>query len=150
MMIGAPRQRVAVAVLGATGAVGQAFVRLLAAHPWFELVEVAASERSVGRPYAEAVHWIGADDIPERVRDLRVVACDPAAISAPVVFSALDASVAQDVEPAFARAGRLVLSNASSYRMEDDVPLVTPDVNPDHLRMLDYQRRARGWKGGIV
>jgi aspartate-semialdehyde dehydrogenase len=150
MTSGAPRQRVPVAVLGATGAVGQAFVRLLATHPWFDLVQVAASERSAGRPYAEAVHWIGADDIPERVRDMRVVACDPAAISAPVVFSALDASVAQEVEPAFARAGRLVLSNASSYRMEDDVPLVTPDVNPDHLRMLDYQRRARGWEGGIV
>lgn len=145
-----PRQRIPVAVLGATGAVGQAFIRLLVAHPWFELVEVAASERSAGRSYGEAVHWIGTEDVPERVRDLRVVPCDPAAVSAPIVFSALDAAVARDVEVAFARAGRLVLSNASSYRMADDVPLVTPDVNADHLRMLDDQRTSRGWSGGIV
>ena len=146
----APRQRVPVAVLGATGAVGQAFIRLLASHPWFDLVEVAASERSAGRTYGEAAHWIGAEDIPERVRAMRVLPCDPAAVTAPLVFSALDAAVALDVESAFARAGRLVLSNASSYRMESDVPLVTPDVNAEHLRMLDNQRRVRGWKGGIV
>ncbi len=146
----APRQRVPVAVLGATGAVGQAFIRLLASHPWFDLVEVAASERSAGRMYGEAAHWIGGDDIPERVRAMRVLPCDPDAVTAPLVFSALDAAVALDVESAFARAGRLVLSNASSYRMESDVPLVTPDVNAEHLRMLDNQRRVRGWEGGIV
>lgn len=150
MTTDAARKRVPVAVLGATGAVGQAFIRLLAGHPWFDLVEVAASERSAGRPYSEAAHWIGAEDIPERVRDMRVLPCDPSAVSAPIVFSALDAVVARDVEVAFARAGRLVLSNASSYRMAEDVPLVTPDVNADHLAMLDDQRTRRGWTGGIV
>ena len=145
-----PRERLRVAVLGATGAVGQAFIRLLETHPWFDLVEVAASERSAGRPYAEAAHWIGNDEMPQRVRGMRVLACDPAAVSAPIVFSALDASVAKEVEAAFAKAGRLVLSNAKSYRMDDDVPLVTPDVNANHLALLNTQRRNRGWPGGIV
>src|SRR5689334_19717641 len=146
----APRRRIPVAVLGATGAVGQAFIRLLVAHPWFELAEVAASERSAGRRYGDAAHWIGSEDVPERVADLRVLPCDPASVSAPNVFSALDAAVAKDVEIAFAQSGRLVLSNASSYRMAADVPLVTPDVNADHLGMLDSQRSSRGWTGGIV
>src|SRR6185295_15214405 len=106
-----------VAVLGATGAVGQMFVRLLANHPWFELAEVAASERSAGKPYAEATQWVGDDGIPDRVARLTVKTCDPAQLKARVVFSAMDASAAQDAEPAFARAGRVVLSNAKNYRM---------------------------------
>ena len=146
----APRSRIPVAVLGATGAVGQSFVQLLADHPWFDLVELAASERSAGRSYADAAHWIGADPMPERLRAQRVLACDPAVVAAPIVFSALDASVARDAEAAFAHAGRLVLSNAKSYRMDDDVPLVTPEVNADHLSLLDVQRTRRGWSGGIV
>ncbi|HEX5971737.1 MAG TPA: aspartate-semialdehyde dehydrogenase [Gemmatimonadaceae bacterium] len=145
-----PSERIPVAVLGATGAVGQMFIRLLADHPWFQLAEVAASERSAGRRYADAAHWIGADQVPATVRDMTVRACDPAAVSAPLVFSALDASVARDVEAAFARAGRLVLSNAKSFRMDDDVPLVIPEVNADHLALLDVQRRKRGWTGAIV
>lgn len=139
-----------VAVLGATGAVGQAFVRLLAAHPWFELAELAASERSAGRPYGEATRWIGGDAIPTGVADRVVVSCDPAAVDADVVFSALDSSVAGDVESAFARAGKVVLSNARNFRMDDDVPLVIPEVNPGHLALLERQRRARGWPGAIV
>lgn len=146
----APRERLRVAILGATGAVGQAFIRLLATHPWFDLIEVAASERSAGRLYSDAAHWIGNDEIPQRVREMRVLACDPAAVTAPIVFSALDASVAGEVEAAFAKAGRLVLSNAKSYRMEADVPLVTPDVNAEHLGLLQSQRKHRGWSGGIV
>ena len=142
--------RIPVAVLGATGAVGQMFIRLLAEHPWFRLAEVAASERSAGRPYGEAAHWIGADQVPDSVRGMTVLECDPAAVTAPIVFSALDASVARDVEAAFARAGRLVLSNAKSFRMDDDVPLVIPEVNADHLALLDVQRRTRGWTGAIV
>ena len=143
-------RKLPVAVLGATGAVGQAFIRLLAVHPWFELAEVAASERSAGRTYAEAARWIGDDAIPERVAALDVLPCDPAKVSSPVVFSALDSSVAGDVEAAFARAGRTVLSNAKNYRLEPDVPLVIAEVNPDHLDILDVQRRQRGWSGGIV
>jgi len=143
-------RRLPVAVLGATGAVGQAFVRLLADHPWFELAEVGASERSAGKPYADAAHWVGDDSIPAHIAALTVLPCDPKAIRSPVVFSAMDSGAAQDAEPAFAKAGRTVLSNAKNYRMDPDVPLVIAEVNPDHLDILDVQRRNRRWKGAIV
>jgi aspartate-semialdehyde dehydrogenase len=142
--------RLPVAVLGATGAVGQAFVRLLADHPWFELAEVVASERSAGRTYAEAARWIGDDAIPDRIAKMTVLACDPSAVRSPVVFSALDSSVAGEAEPAFAAAGRAVLSNAKNYRMEPDVPLVIAEVNPGHLDVLEAQRKNRKWSGAIV
>lgn len=142
--------RVPVAVLGATGAVGQAFIRLLAAHPWFELAEVAASERSIGKPYRDAARWIGDDQIPGDVGQLVVLPCDPAKVKSPVVFSALDSSVAGEAEAQFARAGRIVLSNAKNYRMDEDVPLVIAEVNPHHLDVLDAQRKNRGWGGAIV
>jgi aspartate-semialdehyde dehydrogenase len=138
-----------VAVLGATGAVGQTFVRLLEGHPWFEVVELAASERSAGRPYAEAARWLeGA--MPPRLRDVPVLACDPGAVRAPIVFSALDSAAAEAVEPAFARAGRLVLSNAKNYRMAADVPLLVPEVNWPHVELLAGQRASRGWAGALV
>ena len=146
----APERRRPVAVLGATGAVGQTFVSLLADHPWFRIAELAASERSAGRRYADAAHWIGAEPMPECVRDMTVLPCDPAVVGAPLVFSALDAGVARDVEAAFAAAGRTVLSNAKSFRMEEDVPLVIPEINADHLALLDVQRARRGWSGAIV
>lgn len=142
-------RRIPVAVLGATGAVGQTFIRLLAGHPWFELVEVAASERSAGKRYREAAHWLEGT-LPERIGDLVVLPTDPSCVRAPVVFSALDSSVAGDAESAFARAGRTVLSNARNYRLDDDVPLLIPEVNPDHLGLLERQRAARGWNGAIV
>jgi aspartate-semialdehyde dehydrogenase len=145
-----PAVRIPVAVLGATGAVGQTFIRLLAQHPWFELAELAASERSAGKRYQEAARWIGASAMPEQVREVQVRACDPREIRSPLVFSALDASVAGDVELAFARAGRLVLSNAKNFRMEEDVPLVIPEVNASHLKLLELQRANRGFTGGIV
>jgi aspartate-semialdehyde dehydrogenase len=138
-----------VAVLGATGMVGQTFVRLLAGHPWFELTELAASERSVGQRYGDAVRWSEAT-LADEVARLPVLPCDPASITAPVVFSALDAATAVGAEAAFARAGRVVLSNARSYRLEPDVPLVIAEVNPGHLDILDAQRRRRGWSGAIV
>ena len=110
-----------VAVLGATGAVGQTFVRLLANHPWFELAEVAASERSAGKRYVDATHWIeGA--MPEATAKLRVVACTPKAVKAKVVFSALDAAAAAEIEPAFAADGRFVLSNTKTFRMTPTFP----------------------------
>jgi aspartate-semialdehyde dehydrogenase len=143
-------KKLPVAVLGATGAVGQAFVRILANHPWFELAEVAASERSAGRAYAEAARWIGDDAIPERVAKLTVQPCDPGSVRSPVVFSALDSNVAGEAEAAFAKAGCAVLSNAKNYRMEPDVPLVIAEVNPDHLEVIATQRKARGWTGAIV
>ncbi len=141
--------RIPVAVLGATGAVGQTFIRLLDGHPWFDVAEVAASERSAGKSYASATRWIEGD-LPDAVGALTVVACDPAAVRSPIVFSALDSAVAGDVEAAFAAAGRLVLSNAKNFRMDADVPLVIPEVNADHLQLLDVQRARRGWTGGIV
>jgi aspartate-semialdehyde dehydrogenase len=139
-----------VAVLGATGAVGQAFVRFLADHPWFELAALAASERSAGRAYAEAARWIGDTPMPDSVREMTVVACEPDAVDAEIVFSALDSSVAGEAEERFAAAGRHVLSNAKNHRMDPDVPLVIAEVNPDHLGLLEVQRRRRGWRGGIV
>ncbi|HVH38820.1 MAG TPA: aspartate-semialdehyde dehydrogenase [Gemmatimonadaceae bacterium] len=140
--------RLPVAVLGATGAVGQTFIRLLAGHPWFRLAEVAASERSAGKCYADATRWIEGL-MPADVAGMTVTRCDPAGVSSPIVFSALDAAAAEVLEPAFAKAGRFVLSNAKNFRMEADVPLVIPEVNASHLALLDAQR-ARGWTGGVV
>jgi aspartate-semialdehyde dehydrogenase len=138
-----------VAVLGATGAVGQTFLRLLEGHPWFEVTELAASERSAGRAYGEAARWLeGA--MPERLRGATVLPCDPRAVTAPVVFSALDSAAAQDAEPAFAAAGALVLSNAKNYRMAADVPLLIPEVNWPHVALLAGQRQSRGWRGSLV
>ena len=142
--------RLPVAVLGATGAVGQAFVRLLAGHPWFELIEVGASERSTGKTYAEATRWFGDQPIPDAIAALTVQPCLPANIRAPVVFSALDAATAADAEPSFAKSDRIVLTNARNYRMEPDVPLVIAEVNPDHLDVIAAQRKRRGWSGAIV
>lgn len=138
-----------VAILGATGAVGQTFMRQLAGHPWFEIAELAASDRSAGRPYGDAARWLEGVLAPE-LASRTVVRCDPAEVRSPVVFSALDSGVAGDVEQAFARAGRLVLSNAKNHRMDADVPLVIPEVNAPHLSLLDAQRAGRGWSGGIV
>lgn len=141
--------RIPVAILGATGAVGQTFVRLLDGHPWFELTEVAASERSAGRPYADAAHWLEGG-LPQRVADMKVLACDPAVVTSPLVFSALDSGVAGEVEAAFARAGRTVCSNAKNFRMLSDVPLLIPELNAPHLAVLDAQRARTGWPGVIV
>lgn len=140
--------RLPVAVLGATGAVGQTFIRLLEDHPWFRLAEVAASERSAGKRYGDVTRWIEGV-MPASVAGMTVTLCDPATVRSPVVFSALDATAAAELEPAFARDGRFVLSNAKNFRMEPDVPLVIPEVNASHLALLDSQR-ARGWTGGVV
>lgn len=143
------RGRIPVAVLGATGAVGQTFVRLLRDHPWFQIAEVAASERSVGKSYADATHWLeGA--LPEDVANMRVVQCSPDVVSSPIVFSALDSAVAGDIETAFARAGRVVCSNAKNHRMDGDVPLLIPEINAPHLSVIAAQRQRCGWSGAIV
>jgi aspartate-semialdehyde dehydrogenase len=136
-------------VLGATGAVGQKFVKLLEGHPWFELAEVAASDRSAGRPYREAVTWRQVTDIPEGVDDLIVKPCEPK-LDCRVVFSGLDASVAGEIEEQFASAGYLVVSNSKNHRMDTDVPLLVPEVNPGHLELIRVQRQRRGWTGAIV
>jgi aspartate-semialdehyde dehydrogenase len=138
-----------VGVLGATGMVGQQFVRLLDGHPWFRPVWLAASERSEGRRYADAAAWRLASPMPDDAAGRHVEGCAPGR-GPRLVFSALDASAADTIEPAFAAAGHTVISNARSFRMQDDVPLLIPEVNPDHLALIDRQRDARGWRGAIV
>jgi len=141
-----------VGILGATGAVGQRFVQLLAHHPWFTIGALAASDRSVGKLYGEATRWILGTPMPEPVAEVTIRAATPEALAdrCDLVFSALPASTARDVEPAFAAAGVPVFSNASAFRMEPDVPLVIPEVNPDHLALIHTQKEARGWSGFIV
>jgi len=141
--------KIPVAILGATGAVGQRFVQLLADHPWFEVTALAASERSAGRTYAEACHWVLPGSIPAWVQTMAVGPLEPN-MDARLVFSALPADVASDVEPLFAGAGYAVCSNASAFRQAPDVPLVIPEVNADHLALIPVQRANRAWKGLMV
>ncbi len=142
-------KKIPVGVLGATGAVGQKFVLLLADHPWFELRELAASKRSEGRSYEEAVVWKQASPLPEKVRSLKVGRCEPGRESK-IVFSGLDASVAGKIEERFAEEGCWVFSNAQNHRMEPDVPLVITELNADHFELVSFQRKKRGWPGAIV
>jgi aspartate-semialdehyde dehydrogenase len=141
--------RIEVGILGATGMVGQHFIRFLQGHPWFDLTWLGASDRSAGKKYRDAMTWHSAGLVPDRVRDLTVEECKPG--NAPrLLFSAMDASVATEIERAFAAAGHVVVSNSRNHRMEQDVPLLVPEVNPDHLKLVPGQQRARGWKGQIV
>ena len=146
----APEERIPVAVLGATGVVGQRLVSALDRHPWFRPAELLASERSAGRPYAEAADWRLADDMPESVRELEVGLVHPEQVESPVVLSALGAEVAATIEEPLADAGHAVISNASAHRMDADVPLLIPEVNPEHVRMLELQRARRGGTGLLV
>lgn len=145
----ASNAKIPVGVLGATGMVGQQFIARLAAHPWFEVAWVAASERSEGKRYADAAPWRLATPMPDRVADLTLEACEPGR-GPQVVFSALDGRAADQLEAPFARAGHVVLSNARTHRMDPLVPLLVPEVNAGHLGLLDRQRRERDWPGAIV
>ena len=142
-------KRIDVGILGATGMVGQQFLRQLEGHPWFRAAWLGASERSEGKTYSQAANWRLASQLPDSVRDVRVDSCTPGR-GPQLMFSALDANAAKDIEPAFAKAGHLVISNARSYRMDPLVPLLIPEVNADHLALLPAQRRERGWRGAIV
>src|ERR1700730_11533825 len=147
------RQRIPVAVLGATGMVGQRFIELLQGHPWFELVALAASERRAGRTYEEVAQWrLAGSTMQTSVVSLPVTASSPDALPAGVkiVFSALPGEVAGEIEANFARAGMAVFSNAKNYRMEPDVPLLIPEVNAGHADAIREQRKRRGWSGSIV
>ncbi len=144
------RDKIPVAVLGATGAVGQRLLALLADHPFFEVAELGASERSVGRTFADAVTWRLETPLPEVVAGKVVSPCKPEDLGAPLIFSALDRHQASRIEPLFAAAGRTVISNASAFRMEPDVPLVIAELNPDHLALIDIQRKKREWEGCLV
>ena len=144
-------KRKTVAILGATGTVGQRFIQLLEGHPWLEVVAVAASERSVGKPYADACSWRLPTALPKAVRRMAVQPLDPRRLEGiGLVFSALPADTARDVEPAFAEAGMAISSNASAYRFADDVPLLVPEVNAQHASLIDIQRKNRAWSGLLV
>ncbi len=141
--------KIPVGVVGATGMVGQQFIARLARHPWFEVTWLAASERSEGKRYAEAAPWRLPAPMPDGIGALTIEACEPGR-GPQVIFSALDARAADELEAAFARAGHLVLSNARTHRMDPLVPLLVPEVNADHLDLLPDQRRERGWPGAVV
>ncbi len=143
------KAKIPVSILGATGTVGQKFVRLLAEHPWFEIAGIAASDQSAGRPYAEAVRWRESVPIPEAVAGMVVQRSSPP-LPGRIVFSAIEAELAGTIEQAFARAGALVVTNTKTHRMDPDVPLLVPEVNAAHLGLIERQRRERGWPGAIV
>jgi aspartate-semialdehyde dehydrogenase len=136
-------------VLGATGAVGQRFIQLLQGHPWFELTVLCASERNVGKQYGDACVWNLRGDMPTHLRDAILQPCSPG-VNCDIVFSALPSTVAGEIETSFAAAGYGVFSNARNHRYDDDVPLLIPEVNPEHLGLIDAQRRKRGWSGFVV
>ncbi len=137
-------ERIPVAVLGATGSIGQRFVALLASHPWFGIGFLTASERSAGKPYGEAVRWVQQTPLPDEIAAIPLLPTEP--LEVPLAFSALDALAAGPAEEAFARAGALVVSNARSHRYDLDVPLLVPEVNADHLAAAALQ----GFGGGAI
>jgi aspartate-semialdehyde dehydrogenase len=140
--------KLAVGILGATGIVGQRFIQMLEHHPWFEVAWLAASDRSEGRPYAEAARWRLKTAIPANIAKMTVAPAKPE--GAPkIIFAALDAGIARELEPQFAEAGCAVVSNSSALRMQEDVPLVIPEVNGDHIKLIDKQS-WRAKSGGYV
>lgn len=141
--------RIPVAILGATGMVGQRFIQLLHAHPWFEIAALTGSDRTAGKSYGVAGGWRLDTPIPASVRDMPILPGD-AALDTPLVFSALPSSVAEAHETRLAQAGHIVCSNASCHRMAADVPLLIPEVNPEHLDLIPIQRQQRGWSGAII
>ena len=143
-------ERIPVGVLGGTGMVGQQFVKFLQNHPWFDLTWVGASDRSAGKVYREATSWRLDGSMPAKAAGLTVSDSKPGDGVPRLMFSAMDASVATEIERAFAEAGHVVVSNSRNHRMEPDVPLLVPEVNPDHLKIIPQQQRRRGWKGQIA
>lgn len=142
-------QKYRVGILGATGAVGQRFVQLLADHPWFELTALAASERSSGKPYSAAAKWVLDEPMPDAVKTM-VVADAYSTLPCDILFSALDSSVAGEIEERFAQAGYAVMSNSKNHRMDPDVPLLVPEVNAEHAEILALQKTRRGSAGFIA
>ena len=143
------QHKIPVGILGATGVVGQRFIQLLEGHPWFEVAWLAASDRSAGQAYGDAVRWRLKTPIPKNIREMPVSPAGPE--GAPrVIFAALDAGIARELEPKFAEAGCAVVSNSSAFRMQSDVPLVIPEVNPDHLALIEQQSWRKQSGGYIV
>lgn len=144
-------KEIKVAVLGATGMVGQRYVKMLSEHPWFKLSCITGKE-SVGKKYCEAIRGNSPENIqlPSKVLDMEVLPTDPKYVDADLVFSPLPTEVAKDIEPKFASEGFFVVSDAAPHRMEEDVPLIVPEINPEHLELIDIQRNRRRWDGFIV
>jgi aspartate-semialdehyde dehydrogenase len=138
-----------VGILGATGTVGQRFVQLLEGHPQFEITALAASDRSAGKPYVEACAWKLTGEIPRSVREIEVRPIEPP-LDCDIVFSSLPSSVARETEEVFARAGFPVISNSSCYRMDEDVPLLIPEINHEHVGLIETQRQLRGFGKGFI
>ena len=143
------REKIKVGILAATGAVGQRFVEHLLDHPWFEIAALTGSTRTIGRPYGEGVNWLLEGDVPDAVAGMIVQETIPE-LEVDLVFSALPTNEALDKEAAFAAAGYPVLTNASPFRMDEKVPLLIPEVNPDHTALIPHQQAERGWPGFIV
>ncbi len=139
------QDRINVAVLGATGSVGQKFIELLSNHPWFKVTEVAASEKSAGKLYKDAVNWILSSSLPGEVANLTVKECEPT-LKSKLVFSGLDSSVAGGIEEAFAQKGYYVVSNSKNHRMDKNVPLLVPEINADHLKLV----KTQSYNGGCI
>ncbi|MBI3161722.1 MAG: aspartate-semialdehyde dehydrogenase [Chloroflexi bacterium] len=145
-----PPSPIPVAVLGATGSVGQRFISLLDNHPWFKVVAIAASDRSAGQKYSQATRWVLDTPMPEYAKDMIIVPANTESVQAKIVFSALHTEIANELEPQFAKAGSAVCSNASSYRRGEDVPLLLPEINADHIHLVKQQRVNKNWSGCIV
>jgi aspartate-semialdehyde dehydrogenase len=141
--------KVKVGILGATGAVGQRFIQMLQGHPWFEITALCASERNMGKRYADACNWNLRGDMPEHLRDVILQEARPG-MDCQLFFSALPSDAARETEQMLAAAGHVICSNASAHRYDDDVPLLIPEVNPEHLALIDVQKRKRGWTGYIT
>ncbi|MFM2414308.1 MAG: aspartate-semialdehyde dehydrogenase, partial [Candidatus Parcubacteria bacterium] len=148
-------EKIKVGILGATGMVGQQYITLLSDHPWFEVVHVVASQSSAGKPYKEAVagRWHMHNDIPAPIANLTVGTVDDIHLAlerCSFVFSALDTPIAKEWEEKYAAAGLPVVSNASTHRHTPDVPMIIPEVNPDHVNMIPIQKKNRGWEKGFI
>lgn len=143
-------ERIPVSVLAATGSVGQRFIQLLDGHPWFEVTSLTGSDRSIGQKYSDVCHWVLPEPMPEWARGMTVAPTTPEAANTGIAFSALPTGTAKETEPIFAQAGIKIFSNASAYRDAPDVPILLPEVNPEHTRLVEIQRKQRGWSGLIV
>ena len=142
--------KIKVGILAATGSVGQRFVQLLDNHPLFEVVALTGSDRGTGKTYGEVCRWLLPDAMPAWARSLPVLPTTAAAVQVPLVFSGLPTEIAKDAEKEFAMAGIAVCSNASAYRKEEDVPILLPEVNPEHIGIIPTQQKNHGWSGWIV
>ena len=143
------RNKIRVGILGATGTVGQRFIQLLENHPWFEVGDIAASDRSEGKLYHQSCPWKISGPMPAYIQNFVVKDCAPR-LDCELVFSGLPSSVAGEIETAFARAGYPVLSNSKNHRMDEDVPLLVPEINSDHLELLPLQKRRQNFKNGFI